>query len=269
MRRINRNLRGRGQQALVRKSLAQQVAALFAAGEQGIWLDPSDFSTMFQDSAGTIPVTAVEQPVGLILDKSGNGNHASQATATSRPVLKIDGNGKYYLKFDGVDDSLATAAINFTATDKLTTWVGVRILAESGFSSIFESGVTDDNAGSFGLFEFNTDHKIYFRARGVGLSRQVASGAISVPSTLVLTGKADIAGDILSVSVNSVNTPSAPDMGTGNFANYVLYIGVRTPPNTSKLNGNLYSLIIRGAASTAAQITSGEQYCATKAGVTL
>lgn len=44
--------------------------SLFAAGEQGVWYDPSDFSTMFQDSAGTTPVTAVEQPVGLILDKS-------------------------------------------------------------------------------------------------------------------------------------------------------------------------------------------------------
>jgi len=45
-------------------------ASLFAAGEQGVWYDPSDFTTMFQDSAGTTPVTAVEQPVGLLLDKS-------------------------------------------------------------------------------------------------------------------------------------------------------------------------------------------------------
>ena len=42
----------------------------FAAGEQGAWYDPSDLTTLFQDSAGTIPVTAVEQPVGLMLDKS-------------------------------------------------------------------------------------------------------------------------------------------------------------------------------------------------------
>ena len=45
-------------------------ASLFAAGEQGVWYDPSDFTTMFQDSTGTTPVTAVEQPVGLLLDKS-------------------------------------------------------------------------------------------------------------------------------------------------------------------------------------------------------
>ena len=43
---------------------------LFAAGEQGAWYDPSDLTTMFQDRAGTTPVTADGQTVGLILDKS-------------------------------------------------------------------------------------------------------------------------------------------------------------------------------------------------------
>lgn len=60
---------------------------LFGAGEQGGWYDVSDMSTLFQDAAGTTPVTAVEQPVGRMLDKSGRGNHATQATTTKRPVL--------------------------------------------------------------------------------------------------------------------------------------------------------------------------------------
>jgi len=47
-------------------------SSLFAAGEQGAWYDPSDLTTLFQDSAGTTPVTLspMEQPVGLMLDKS-------------------------------------------------------------------------------------------------------------------------------------------------------------------------------------------------------
>jgi hypothetical protein len=61
---------------------------LFLGGIPGAWYDPTDLSTMFQDSAGTTPVTAVEQPVGRILDKSGNGNHASQSTAASRPTYR-------------------------------------------------------------------------------------------------------------------------------------------------------------------------------------
>ena len=43
---------------------------IFTAGEQGAWYDPSDLTTMFQDSAGTTPVTATGQTVGLVLDKS-------------------------------------------------------------------------------------------------------------------------------------------------------------------------------------------------------
>lgn len=47
-----------------------EILKLFANGEQGFWYDPNDLSTMFQDAAGKVPVTAVGQPVGLILDKS-------------------------------------------------------------------------------------------------------------------------------------------------------------------------------------------------------
>jgi hypothetical protein len=66
------------------------IEALFANSELGAWYDPSDLTTMFQDRAGTTPVTADGQPVGLILDKSKglvlgpeqctNGDFASGST---------------------------------------------------------------------------------------------------------------------------------------------------------------------------------------------
>ena len=67
-------------------------SALFAASEPGVWYDPSDLSTMYQDAAGTTPCYQpgqgqVDPPVGRILDKSGRGNHATQPTTTSRPTL--------------------------------------------------------------------------------------------------------------------------------------------------------------------------------------
>jgi hypothetical protein len=60
---------------------------LFANDEQGYWLDPGDFSTMFQDPAGTIPVTSVGQSVRLMLDKSGRGNNFTQANVANAPIL--------------------------------------------------------------------------------------------------------------------------------------------------------------------------------------
>ncbi len=57
---------------------------LFAGGVVGGWYDPSDISTLWQDSARTTPVTTSGQPVGAIDDKSGNGRHLLQATAANR-----------------------------------------------------------------------------------------------------------------------------------------------------------------------------------------
>lgn len=51
------------------QSLDERVReAWFGAGEQGWFLDPSNFASMYQDANGTTPVTGVEQPVGLMLD---------------------------------------------------------------------------------------------------------------------------------------------------------------------------------------------------------
>lgn len=46
-----------------------------AALNPSLWLDPSDPKTLFQDAAGTVPVTAPGQPVGLMLDKSRGLSH--------------------------------------------------------------------------------------------------------------------------------------------------------------------------------------------------
>jgi hypothetical protein len=45
-------------------------AVLFANNEPGVWYDPSDLTTLFQDTAGTTPVTTPGQTVALMLDKS-------------------------------------------------------------------------------------------------------------------------------------------------------------------------------------------------------
>lgn len=62
--------------------------SLFANGEQGAWYDPSDLSTLFQDAGGTTPITETGQVVGLMRDKSRQGNYASQASASRKAILR-------------------------------------------------------------------------------------------------------------------------------------------------------------------------------------
>lgn len=78
---------------------------LFTWSRQGVWYDPSDITTLFQDVEGTIPVVNDGDPVALMRDKSGNGNHAIQTVSASRPTYQTDG-VLHWLKSDGVDDKL-------------------------------------------------------------------------------------------------------------------------------------------------------------------
>lgn len=88
--------------------LSAAVAAMFANGEQGAWYDPSNIASLFQDSAGTVPVTADGQPVGELLDQSGRGNKQLQTVTTARPLYKIDSSVSN-IKFDGASSGLSTA----------------------------------------------------------------------------------------------------------------------------------------------------------------
>ncbi|MBE0379172.1 sialate O-acetylesterase [Pseudoalteromonas prydzensis] len=60
---------------------------VFENGAQGFWYDPNDTNTLFQDLEMTIPAKSNGDPVAIMLDKSGNGNHLTLHNST----LLIDG----------------------------------------------------------------------------------------------------------------------------------------------------------------------------------
>jgi len=91
-------------------------AWLFRNGANGAWFDPSDMSSMFQDSAGTVPVANDGDPVGLLMDVSGNGNHAVQTVPAARPSWRTDG-VLSWLEFDGADDKLVVPPVTYNASE--------------------------------------------------------------------------------------------------------------------------------------------------------
>lgn len=91
--------------------------SFFTASERGVVWDLTDLSTLFQDIAGTTPVTAAGQTVGKVVDKSPNANHwVAAADNTTRPLYQVDGDGKPYLSFDGSNDILFGATPHAPAT---------------------------------------------------------------------------------------------------------------------------------------------------------
>jgi hypothetical protein len=240
---------------------------LFASGEKGVWYDPSDITTLFQDSAGTIPVTAVGQPVGRMLDKSGNGVHAVQNVSASRPTYQVSSDGYYYLSFNGTNSSMATSAINFTGTDKLTATIG--LLVDSAKTTAGTAICTggDPNAvnGTFliGAPSSTADHSFYLR----GSSTIQARVPNQVTGDDVLTGVFDISAATREleliprlsgvVSTNIVWTGT--NAGTGSFGNQPLYLG-SLGGSSVFFQGRIYQVIVRGALSNADQIYQAEAW---------
>ncbi len=106
-----------------RKILNQAIVKAIVAESNGAWFDPSDMSTLYKDAAGTIPVTAVEQPVGKMLDKSGNNWHATQSITASKPTLSARKNillATETLATQSVTTLAATYTLSFTGTGSVT-----------------------------------------------------------------------------------------------------------------------------------------------------
>lgn len=104
------------------------------------WWDLSDQSTLFQEAAGTTPVAAASDPIGLLRDKSDNDPNYSQATAASRPLWQTDGT----MLLDGTADCLDLASQPFpSGSAPCEVWAVVRqdaLAADTGNRTIFAYG---------------------------------------------------------------------------------------------------------------------------------
>lgn len=251
------------------------VDLLFGASEPGLIYDISDFSTMFQDYAGTTSVTAIAQPVGKILDISGNGNHAYQATSASRPILRQDGSGYYYLEFDGIDDFLETSAINFTSTYKMSVFSGSRKL-NSGVEGAFVELSTNSSI-SVGAFTINCERasvvgkwNTYIRGNGNRSYSDFGGYVSPITNTLALqldqTQPTADTQMVFNVNGSTVTgTSGSLDITDTVFGNHPIYIG-RRGGTVLPFQGHVYSMIVRGALSTDDEVTATESYVNSKTG---
>ena len=176
-----------------------------------------------------------------------------------------------YLKFDGVDDAMKTTSVNFSATDKMSIWAGVRKITDTVGALCELTANINSNSGSYYVIT-GTDSPISTNGYS-SIARGTATAAVNqatfisnvnAPSTDVLAITHNIVGDLSTIRVDTVEgTNGTGDKGFGNFVNDRIYIGGRGE-GSPYFNGNLYSLIIRGAASTATQITNTETYVNSK-----
>jgi hypothetical protein len=227
------------------------IEALFANSEVGAWYDFSDLTTMFQDRAGTTPVTADGQTVGKILDKSGNDNHATAPSDAARPLYKTSG-GLHWLLFDGVDDALRTANVAFNGLTGLSVvgslftsgndWVAQYMTEQSG-GGWWSAGISGGSSSPTGS------------ACGTPTYRVNASELVGATQATIYTAQSGVASVMSSVDVKFGN-PTDTGFSVGGYPGFAL-------------NCRIYSMVILGRTATTQEITDTETWVADKTGVTL
>lgn len=219
----------------------------------GLWRVHPAFC--WQDVAGTVPA-GVGDPVGRWDDVSGRGLPFTQATATARPTLQQDADGRYMLSGDGVDDMLATPAIDFSGSDKMLVVSIVRNRAATATGRILElSPLYSSNNGSFLLIANSGTIANY----GAGV-RGAASADRRIPVTGlprldIITARFDLAAATRDAAImtrfngatwtaSSGGVIAAP--GGGNFGNYSLYTFLRGLSASTPLLGDIYGHFVIG-----------------------
>lgn len=168
------------------------IYPLFANSEQGVWYDPSDLTTLFQDSAGTVPVTATGQSVGLVLDKSKGLTLGGELVTSSSGTVFRDNVNPTVTFFSGATLTAGkTYLISYTITQNggATTTASWRINGAGGqinmqsVSSGFSGSVTGRFlASATGQLSLNADNATVNLAIS-GVSVKELAGSHATQST--------------------------------------------------------------------------------------
>ncbi len=243
------------------RTVAALVAAMFAATTAPAFdWSASDLSTQYQDSGGTLPVTAVEQPAGLVLDRAKGG---------AKRAPTISNNGGFDI--DTGWSKSATWTISGGKANKVAGgagWVQQTMPLVAG--RIYE--VTFDFFNVVGTFNpiFRGGTPVAGPAvpLGTGMYRALMIATTGNVTADISGGTVDSAGQFDNFSVRELNgpnlwtgTPSVKDAnwtdnGDGSFTSNGGTGFLGWPVSTKGIvAGRTYECIVRVTARTAGQLT--------------
>jgi hypothetical protein len=243
---------GLGLGLLVRRApdLVEQVLSLLSPSAAQLLVHPIREGYLFQDRAGTTPVTADGQVVGLILDAGPLGRHLTAISDPARGVFRRVGQFRW-IEFNGTNTSYSTAALPAPGVDKVQVFAAVRKASDAVTGVLAEISTNRFASGNaFTLFVPDpvNSRRYSFVSRGTDDSAAFTmSAAFNAPHKAVLTALGDISGDRATLLINGTQVAqSTTDQGTGNFnpaGAHPLFVGARGGSSIF-FNANLYGALI-------------------------
>ncbi len=155
---------------------------------------------LYQERASPTTLAEIGDPVGTIIDKSGNGRHRIAVSDAARPTLQQDSNGHCYLSYDGVDDQTKSASTYSIGTQYL-----LAVMENNDSFFTFATAADNDNhhrlqsSISYGGFAYAR-----FGASGQGISNSYTVGFLgSMPEDEFAIISSMLRATVYDCSVNS------------------------------------------------------------------
>lgn len=227
------------------------ISGLFA------WWDTSDLATLFQDSAGATPVTATNDPVGMLKDKSGNARHLIQSGAgTLKPTYQGAGGG---ISSDGGDTLKVTGlGTAFTAQTVIAVFMPT---ATTSFGRLFTQWTTTADYNEVGhylpILRNSTN------AEFCSYATTGARSAVSVTNNQKYLFVSQHTGSALTNRANAVDGAEY----THSFSKTINGMAIFADDlGTSNLTGRLYELLVFNTAISSGDRAALEAYLNAKWG---
>jgi len=242
--------------------VAFNIADIYAAAS-GIWIDPSNISTLFQDAAASVPVAASANPVRRANDLSGSANNIT-ASSDARRATYTEGGGLKWLEHDGTDDGLTAAAGGGASS-------GFLVVVAFRCDTLAASQILFDNRSANTGFQLTVnsalgriDANAWNGAEAVG--NATSGGSIVAGTDYVVSFWYDGTNTRVQVNSTAVATSAAVTLAAGPAG-----IGIgRTIAGGSYIDGRIYGVVyVKDSQPSEDEREGVKKILAAKAGVTL
>ena len=239
------------------------LMSILLSGAAQLIAHPLEYGSMFQDRAGTTPVTAPGQLVGHCLDAGPGGYHATAISDAARGVFR-EVDGIRYIEYNGVNTAYSTPALPAPLVDKAQVFAGQRKDgASSSNRAIINQNLQDSPSFSLRAPDFlGNNYGLFFR--GSGAIQAISSlNTFPPPHIGVLSGIIDLSGSAV-LRVNGAQIATVISNSVVNFGAFPLFLGSFSN-NTGFFNGRHYATLgpitrFSAANATPQQIEAAEAY---------
>ena len=245
------------------RSVAGKRWSPLAPGGCGLWLDASDTSTLFQDSAGTIAVTTSGQPIGLWKDKSGSGHDFSQTSSGNRVTYDTSTKGALQLSSPTYLQASAASLGTVSTSANLTIIMTASTGPSASWQIILAQWFTGTNRFHLS-FQSGTDLTPNFRSASTGTEISYPmSGTMAYNRTYTIGFIATGTALYMSFMGTSNTTTMSAALSTGPTS----ALTIADSRNANLTDGKIQEIIIYPSAISTTAFQQAEGYLAWKWGL--